>query len=278
MQPKSIFSILALVSCSFFTQKTYAQNREVILQGTYNFRDIGGYKTTNGKHIKWGKIYRSALLSNLTTEDLQLLEALKVGTVIDFRGPKEVAAYPDKLPNKTNYIELAAGSEQDMPDDWADMAQGMKRTTEAESDKGAIAYYHNIDSYAKRYKPMFEQLLQLSPDSALVFHCMGGKDRTGLAAALIEYVLGVDKKQIVEDYLLTNEYRQRYNAEIAQLLHLKYGVPAERAAQYGLAKPAYLETSFKSIEKQYGSLDRFVEQGLGLDAAKITRLRAMYLD
>lgn len=257
---------------------SFAQKREIELQGTYNFRDIGGYKTKDGKHIKWGKIYRSAVLSNLTSEDLQMLEALKIGTIIDFRGPKEVAVFPDKIPAQTMYQELTAGSESDEPDDWAEMATEMKKTSEKETDMGAINYYKNISAFGERYKPMFETLLRTAPDSAVVFHCAGGKDRTGIAAALIEYVLGVDKKEILQDYMVTNQYRKRYNEEIAQLLHLKYGVPLARAQKYGLAKQAFLEASFKEIEKQYGSLDGFVKTELDLDKTKIDQLKRLYLE
>lgn len=256
----------------------YAQQREIILQGTYNFRDIGGYQTQEGKQIKWGKIYRSAVLSNLTIEDLQLLEVLKIKTVIDFRGPKETAVFPDKIPNNARYVQLAAGSKNDEPDDWAAMAEDMKTKSELETDREALTYYKNIKSFGKRYKPMFDELLKLSPDSSIVFHCAGGKDRTGLAAALIEYVLGVSKQQILEDYVITNQYRKRYNEAITELLHLKYGVPQPRAALYGLAKPEFLEASFRQIEQQYGSLDRFVQTELGLDKEKIEQLKKLYLE
>lgn len=272
------YSIVFILVCLFLCNISFSQKREIILQGTYNFRDIGGYKTKDGKHIKWGKIYRSAVLSNLTNEDLQLLQVLKIGNILDFRGPKEIAAFPDKIPANTAYDELPAGSENDTPDDWKDMAEDMKKTSVVESDAGAIQYYKNISAFGKRYRPMFDQLLLIQPDSAIVFHCAGGKDRTGIAAALIEYVLGVDKKDIVADYIITNQYRKRYNEEIAQLLHLKYGVPLERAQQYGLAKAEFLEASFDEIQKQYGSMDNFVQKELGLNKAKIDRLKQLYLE
>ncbi len=252
--------------------------REIILQGTYNFRDIGGYTAADGRHIKWGKIYRSAVLSNLTAEDLQLLQLRRIGTVLDFRGPVEVALAPDKLPESSRYLELPAGSETDGPDDWKGMAEGMLRHTEAESDQGATGYYRNIASFGKRYKPMFDALLNTPGDSALVIHCAGGKDRTGIAAAFIEYALGVDRKQILEDYVLTNKYRERYNAEIASLLHLKYGVPLERAGAYGLAKPGFIEATFSEIDKQYGSMQQFLETEMGLNEERLNKLRSLYLE
>jgi protein-tyrosine phosphatase len=254
-----------------------AQIREIPLQGTYNFRDIGGLRTKDGKSIKWGKIYRSALLQGLTIEDQQVLEALKIKKIIDFRGPIEIKYAPDKIPVGVCYLELSAGSVSDTPDNWADMAKDMKKYSEVESDKGAINYYKNIGSFKDRYKPLFDALLAMPQDSALVFHCMGGKDRTGIAAALIEYAFGVSWDQIIEDYLLSNRYRKRYNAEIATLLVKKYGVPQKRANTYGLAKPEFLEATFDEIKKKYGTVDNYLKVVMELDNQKISRLKVLYL-
>ncbi|PZP50519.1 MAG: hypothetical protein DI598_05365 [Pseudopedobacter saltans] len=274
----SLSRLLSIFSFVFMSNVLLAQEREVILQGTYNFRDLGGYKTKDGKKIKWEKLYRSAFLTGLTTEDLEILKTRKVSRVIDFRGPKEIAYAPDKIPDGVEHIILSAGSVGDGLDDWARMAAEMKSTTVQQSDEGAMKYYENVSSFADRYKPMFAELLSLPSDSALVFHCVGGKDRTGIAAALIEYVLGVDEKQILEDYELTNKYRERYNKEIAELLVRKYGVSPERAATYGLAKGKFLKVSFDALAKNYGSLDLFVQKGLCLDKVKIEKLKKMYLD
>lgn len=255
-----------------------AQMREIPLQGTYNFRDIGGFHTKDGKTIKWGKLYRSALLQGLTNEDLQILGALKINKVIDFRGPFEIQYAPDKIPAGVCYVQLPAGSITDGPDDWADMAKGMKESSETESDKGAINYYKNIDSFKDRYKPLFDALLALPEDSAMVFHCMGGKDRTGIAAALIEYSLGVSPEQITEDYLLSNRYRERYNSGIALMLHLKYGVSQKRAETYGLAKPEFLKATFDEIKKKYGTIENYLKVVMELDDQKINKLKALYLE
>lgn len=254
-----------------------AQMREIPLQGTYNFRDIGGLQTKDGKSIKWGKIYRSALLQGLTNEDLQIIKALKIKKILDFRGPLETNYAPDKIPADVCYLQLPAGSINDGPDDWADMAKNMREHSEAESDKGAINYYKNIDSFKDRYKPLFDALLVLPKDSALVFHCMGGKDRTGIAAALVEYALGVSWKQITEDYLLSNRYRERYNSEISTFLCLKYGVPQKRANTYGLAKPEFLKATFAEIKKKYVTVDNYMKVVMELDDQKIDKLKALYL-
>lgn len=274
---KATLLLLGFLAVLFSSPRLFGQQREVLLQGAYSFRDIGGYKTTTGKSIKWGKIYRSATLAYLSPEDQQILEQLRINIVADFRGPYEIKHAPDLLPKKIHYLPLGAGSETDGPDDWKDMAEVMKTKTMVQRDSEATAYYKDISSFGNRYKPLFDALLDLPKDSAIVFHCVGGKDRTGIAAALIEYALGVDRRQIIQDYVLTNKYRARYNAEIAQLLHLKYGVPKEIAATYGLAKSEFIEATFAEIDRQYGCVDKFLQKEMGLDPVKIKQLQTLYL-
>jgi len=270
-----------LFSCSvfFFVSPSFshAQQKDIPLEGAYNFRDLGGYKTKDNKTIKRGKLYRSAVLSDLSPKDLGELQLLKISRIADFRGPIETNFAPDKIPAGASYFTLAAGSEKDGPDNWKETADDMKKNPVAVSDKGAISYYKNINSFKDRYTPLFDSLLTLNPDSALVFHCVGGKDRTGIAAALIEYALGVDRQQIMADYLATNTYRKQYNKGISDMLIKEYHVPANRAADYGLAKASYLEATFAEINKKYGSMDNFMK-ALGLDQEKIALLRAKYLE
>ncbi len=111
MQKFFLFTVL-LFPLFAICQIADSTKREVKLQGAINFRDIGGYKTKDGKTVQWGKIYRSAEINRLTAEDLDKLEQLNIHYVLDFRGPSEVAAGPDKVPNNAIRISLPAGSEE----------------------------------------------------------------------------------------------------------------------------------------------------------------------
>ncbi|MBY0482626.1 MAG: tyrosine-protein phosphatase [Chitinophagaceae bacterium] len=111
MQKFFLFTVL-LFPLFAICQIADSTKREVKLQGAINFRDIGGYKTKDGKTVQWGKIYRSAEINRLTAEDLDKLERLNIHYVLDFRGPSEVAAGPDKVPNNAIRISLPAGSEE----------------------------------------------------------------------------------------------------------------------------------------------------------------------
>jgi protein-tyrosine phosphatase len=253
-------------------EKFFAAPRGIKLKGAANFRDLGGYKTTDGKQVKWGKIFRSADISKLTDDDLKVLQSLNIKMVCDLRGEQEVASAPDRLPEGTERILLSAGSEN--VGGASSYMKFMKNPVAA--DSFMTAFYTRTDHLAKKYKPMFDQLLALPNDQALMFHCTAGKDRTGVGAALILYVLGVDKKTIFQDYELTNEFRKESNEQYIKML-VAQGLPEPSARSMMAAKPEYLKAAFDAIAKNFGSVDTFLEKEIALDATKRKELKSKFL-
>lgn len=246
--------------------------RKVYLIGAVNFRDIGGYPTKQGKIVTWGKIYRGAELANLTASDITELEKRKVHQVLDFRGPSEAAAAPDKLPKTAIRISLPAGSEN-----VGDKMQMMKMMTSSKNaDSIIIPFYSNIEPFEKRYKPMFEALLNNNSDSALLFHCTAGKDRTGIAAALILTALGVEKQKVIDDYLASDYYRQSDNQRMKKMLVDMYKMDEKVVDGVMGTRPQYIEATFNAIKTQYGSMDNFFKIAMGLTKKDIKKLRKMY--
>lgn len=243
--------------------------RMVKLQGAINFRDLGGYATQDGRQVKWGKLYRSAAINQLTSADLDTLAQRRIAYVVDFRGPREVAAAPDKLPPHAQRISLPAGSEN------IGDSGSMKKMLQSPS---LVPYYSDLSSFTARYKPLFDELLQLPADSALLFHCTAGKDRTGIAAALILAALGVDEQTILGDYTATNYYRKAENERSIQAMQKAYGMPEEKARLLMAADPAYLQATFQAIQQQYGSMQQYLQQEMGLTDARQQQLKALYLE
>jgi protein-tyrosine phosphatase len=135
--------------------------------------------------------------------------------------------------------------------------------------------YARTDYLKAKYKPMFDQLLLLDDTKALMFHCTGGRDRTGMGAALILSALGVDRATIIRDYVATDVYlKPAQLAWIAQQVGMS---PAEMAKRI-VMKPADLEKFFATIDTQYGSMDSFLTTEMELDPAKIAKLQAKYLN
>lgn len=263
-----------LIASVAFAQIADSAKREVKLQGAINFRDIGGYATKDGKHVRWGMLYRSAAINRLTEQDVSLLDNLAISRIVDFRGPYEVANAPDKMPAHAVRISLPAGSET--IGDSATMRKMMQAAMK--NDSGLVAFYQNTSPFMARYKPMFQQLLTLSPDSALLFHCSAGKDRTGIAAALILYALGVNEQTILEDYEATNHYRQRENERAIPMMVKAYGMSEAAAKDMMAAKAIYLNATFTAIRNKYGSVENFLKKEMDLDEIKMQVLRAKYLE
>ncbi len=242
--------------------------RKVVLQGTVNFRDLGGYATKDGQKVKWGQVYRSADISRLTDQDLQKLAALKLAVVCDLRGSAEIKASPDRLPEGATYLNLPAGSES-LP------STGSYATMN--TDSLILSMYSTTSFLKAKYKPMFEQLLALPADKSLMFHCTAGKDRTGMGAALFLAALGVDRETIIADYEATNFYWKSTQAKMTAMM-VKSGMSESKAKALLGAKRNYIETFFNTLEKQYGSLDQFFVQEMSLGETERKLLLARFVE
>ncbi len=115
-------------------------------------------------------------------------------------------------------------------------------------------------------------------NDALLFHCTAGKDRTGIAAALLLYALGVPYQTIREDYEATNYYRSANNEQMIKAISASMRVSDSVARAMMGAKGSYLDTTFEAIRTQYGSVDHYLAEQLGLDQPKLAILKAKYLE
>lgn len=236
--------------------------RHLPLTGVYNARDLGGYRTADGRHVKWGKILRSDDLHDLTQEDRAYLASLPVNSVVDFRSRQEIEARPDSLPSGVQYYELSI-----TPGNIEDVESYMNLTpaqvTQAMEEMNR--YFATSPEGINRYREFF-RLLQEEGDAPLLFHCSAGKDRTGMGAALVLYALNVPEETIMEDYMLSNNYvKEKYGQYIEQYPQLE-----------GLfeVKPEYLRAGIESIKGKYGSVDKYLRDELGVNVEK---LREAYL-
>ena len=245
--------------------------RHVVLKGAANFRDLGGYETTDGHHVKWGQIYRSADISKLTDSDLTVLKQKNISYDVDLRGHQEARQAPDRLNPGMDYILLPAGS------DGINWMKTISHLKGRGGDSLMIAYYSNTDSLALRYKPFFDKLLALPAGESLVFHCSAGKDRTGIGAALLLYALGVPYETIMNDYLASNYYRKDVNVKMMGQMTAMHIDPEVAKSMMG-AKKEDLDATFNAITKRYGSVDVYLRTQIGLDDEKIALLKKKFLE
>lgn len=270
---KKIFSLIGLLVIVFQlnAQITDSSSREIKLQGAVNFRDIGGYQTKQGKKVKMGLLYRSAALNTLTEADVNKIAALNIKYDFDFRGPFEVKTAPDKIPATTIRISLPAGSENVGDSNYMkNLGKYMK------SDSFLISFYTILTPFKDRYTPLFDSLIANKSANPILFHCTAGKDRTGIAAALILYALGVDEQTIFDDYEATNYYRRNENAKAIAQMTKYYGLDEKTATNMMGAKREYIQSTFTTIQSQYGTIDHYLEKVMGLSPKKINQLRKLY--
>ncbi|MFB6822646.1 tyrosine-protein phosphatase [Streptomyces virginiae] len=239
-------------------------DRLIKLDGTANFRDAGGYRTSTGQWVRMGEIYRSDALDKLTENDLAKLRRLRVRTVLDLRTEDERTKAADKVPTGAAYVvaDVFAGSGS---------FQTMPRTPD-EAVKAMVDAERAMVSGAggkKAYTQVFDRI-ERDRGRSVLFHCTAGKDRTGWAGAALLTALGVPRETVEADYLASNDYRKAANDAI--LSHL----PAQQAAVYKPlldVRPEYLNAGYDEVKATYGSFDRYLQDGLGIDARELKALK-----
>jgi len=249
-----------------------------------NLRDLGGYKTSDGETVASGLIYRSNQLSGISPEDMDKLAALKLKNAFDLRTAEEREKRPEELPPGVNYVvlDVLADSPQAGPAQLEKLMQDPKAAT-AELGGGKVeaafrASYREFISLPSAKQGFRELFLSLEDKKQLpaVFHCTTGKDRTGWAAAALLTLLGVPKDQVYEDYLRSNDYILPAYQKVIDGFVAAGGDPEIPKAILGVKKE-YLDAAFDEMEKEYGSIEKYFSEGLGIDAAQQKALRDVYL-
>jgi len=248
-------------------QQKQASGREVVLEGAVNFRDLGGYTTIDYHRVSMGRLYRAGDISKLTDADMDEMKHRKIYTVIDFRGEEEVISASDRLLPGADYLSIPVGSVN-----LADFFEGHTSGKDA-----MIAFYSDISVFKEKYRPFFRKLLMLPDTSAILFHCSAGKDRTGIAAALLLYALDIPMETILSDYVATNYYCSVKNEKMIHWLVNEQGVDYKIAAEILDANPLYLESAFNALKRQYGSIDMFLYREIGINEAAKLKLREKFL-
>lgn len=245
-------------------------DRTVALQGATNFRDLGGYPTADGRTVAWRRLYRSDHLAGLTEADLATLAARGVARSADFRGVAERRAHAYDWPGVAQH---ALSIEPTVVQRAVALMQAGQRL----QAQDAVAlmqetYLGFVRDNSARFAELFRLLL--ANDAPLVFHCTAGKDRTGFAAALILHALGVARQDIEQDYLLTNALYQR-PAEAAG--------PMSRSLDESVlqvlwkVQPEFLHAAWRLVDADYGGMDAYLRDVIGLDSTAQAELRTRYL-
>lgn len=245
--------------------------RRLPLEGQVNFRDLGGYLTGDGRRVRWGQLFRSGDLSHLSDADLAYLNHLELKLVCDLRVDFEVKRSPDRLPDGVVRLGLPVRGGE-LPEKVLYDAVDNGDLSDLDSDFLLGSNRMFVSEFGQVYGEMVRKLSDGDRRPA-VFHCTAGKDRAGFGAAIVLLMLGVPMETVFEDYLLTNTYRAAWTeqtlARIRQNIVDRHGVPAASVDLSSLealfvAKRAYLSAALETIDRQYGSFDVFIRDGLDL--------------
>ena len=249
------------------------------LDGLQNVRDLGGYAAADGRRIKSGLIFRGDRLDNLTEQGRKQFLALGVKNVFDLRDFYQAGKYPDPQLAGVNIRVTPAEIYSD--EEHVLMMTEIPSLTEDQLSWFIArhkSHYINMITAPSALKAVFDSLL--SGGAPIYFHCTAGKDRTGVVAALIMETLGVPHETVVADYMLSLKYRRASALKAVDEMFGGWpkGLPGELAKCYLCVDESWLQGTFDTVEKLYGSAEEFVARGLGFGDDGVRRLRSLYLE
>lgn len=243
--------------------KAILSERHLPMTGGYNFRDIGGFKTKDGRYVKWGKVFRSDDLHKLTNQDLAYLSSIPLISIVDFRSVAERDSAPDINPASVveNYSFSINPGNLSSTNDIVKLSEDSLKNIMADINRMLVSDSLSIDQYRK-----FFALLQNNENIPLMFHCSAGKDRTGMGAALFLSALNVEENIIFEDYVSSNKYLgDKYAGIVKAYPQMKPVMGVD---------PEYLKAGFDEIKTRYGSIESYLVNTLDVD---IDKMKSLYL-
>lgn len=256
---------------------------ELRLDGAPNFRDLGGYRATDGRTVRYGRVFRSGHLAAITDADLALLEVAGIRTVVDFRPGNEQEVFGiDRLPATAHLVSIPIGEAGMAPAVHA----ALRRADYRALPDLAIANQVLVRDHAEQLGQTL-RLIATAESHPVVMHCIGGKDRTGVAAALLLSLLGVPWPEVVRDYLRSNERLTGPDSTQRRLLAAATGADPEQGAssedrealrRFFQVESSYLDAARDEMELISGSLPAYAREKLRLTDQDVASLRELLLE
>jgi protein-tyrosine phosphatase len=251
--------------------------RHIPLEGAINFRDLGGYRTADGHHVRWGLVYRSNQLSGLTAKDYEYIASLGIRLVCDFRTDRERESSPTKWQGSETPEFLLNSIDTDRLAPLGTTPDGSNGT-----DRMTVLYTNMpVDA-----SPQFAQILHrlAKGDLPSMVHCAMGKDRTGLFSAFLLTALGVPADSVKADFALSNRYVVPDDrvAEMAKDYQVRWNLSrppdTETLRQATGVHPEWLDAAFKVVTTKYGTFDKYLREMLGVSDSELATLRNRLLE
>lgn len=248
-----------------------------------NIRDLGGFKTKDGRYVRKGLLIRSSALAFFDEEELKPVRRLGLKSILDFRSEKGAKKNPNPPLEGAEYFNKCAAF-QHFPDD-LNSPKELASLIFDEDQAGNItdvlvsSYTASLAFSNEAYRFMFDRLLM--GKAPLLIHCSNGKDRTGVAAMLILLALGVSEEDAKADFLRSNESRK----SVIDGLMKKYEILSSRSdnarsflTMIGGVLPESADMMMSEILERYGTYENYMEKEYGFDEEKLKKLKDMYLE
>lgn len=256
--------------------------RVLPLEGVHNFRDCGGYAVSGGGRLRRGLLWRSGQHHGASDSDLEIIARLELASVFDLRTTKERQSHPCRRPE--GFAAQVFFSEDPVRAHAPHIAaaQTARQRTPASTRESLVRNYGSI-CFRPELQAMVRGYIARVTQGAgpSLVNCMAGKDRTGIAVAMLHLAAGVHRADVMEDYLLTNtagdvEARIASGAETIRAITGQLDEDVLRVLMG--VEPEYLETAFTVIEGKHGTLDAYLEEALGADMTVREKLRAALVE
>jgi protein-tyrosine phosphatase len=256
--------------------------RRLPLDGAANFRDLGGYRSSDGRYTRWGLVYRSGHLANLTAGDYQYLNRLGIRLVCDVRTEAERTKFPTHWIGKgPEILAVPIGPDKDARARQEELRRSLV-SPGAAAPNLPPSYDRYVIDFAGQYGVMLRRLA--AGDLPAVEHCSAGKDRTGIFSAILLTALDVPRDIVIQDYLLTNRYLlgpdtlEKTTVDLQRLLDLPQTPDRPSVRAFLTAKPETLESAFDTIHRTYGSFRKYLKDGLKLSDSDVAALKERLLE
>lgn len=259
------------------------------LSGVENARELGGYVMQDGRTVKKGLLLRSGKLSKATEEDIVSLQnTYRLGTVVDFRTSSEIESAPDPDISNVRNMQIQVLDETDSQtnasitgiygaDPVTDTMRLVENGTLSDDMYVTAAFSQKAQD---GYREFFRVLLNNEEEKAVLWHCTGGKDRAGVAAALVLSALGADEETILSDFQLTNAFLsskiEYMGTEAAKQTDDPYIIEGVKTLT-GVSVD-FMKKMLDSIRSKYGSVQNYLSEEIGLSSDDMTTLKDLYLE
>jgi len=250
-------------------------------EGLYNFRDIGGVETSDGKVMRKGVLFRSDELSRLTVQDINKINSLGLKLICDLRTPREIKSKPSRMDGQGVIVKNISIHDKSQEFTHFDFFMFLtKKSKSIDFKELMMEMYQNIAfSSLDKIRTIF-LLLSREENLPALIHCTGGKDRTGFITAIIQLLVGVQHETVIDNYLYSNELiepRMRKVEKFIQIMSL-FQLSSERIRPILEVRREYLNEVLSQIYKKYGNIETYLSESCNIPSECLKNLKEHLLE